>query len=844
MAAGWPSSVIASVIVAAAATAPAFAQAGASAQTERLFNLPGQPLSRALPAFARQAGIQILAPTDDAADAMAPALHGRFETRAALRRLIAGSGLEIASDRDGVVLLRKIAPTFAPPPPLRLIDGAPALLEEVVVTALRRESSASRTPVSIVALQGSDLEDHNASSLVDLQSLAPGLNLTEINPGQRRLSIRGAQSAGENSVALYLGETPVTGPNSATSDPSSITPDIDFYDADRIEILKGPQGTLFGSGAMSGAVRVLYNRPDLFAASGRLDLSADQVEGGAAGGGVHGMINLPVVEGRLAVRLTGYDVHRPGYVDNDALSLKNVNGVRTRGGRAIVRFHPFETTTLVVTGLVQDQTVLDSNTFDGPYADYRSLALARLPFPNRFKLANAVLEHDFGFARLVASSSWYEWNAVKYIDTSQAALMARANGTQCARYVGAVAACDAGQLQTYQAYIDSIMPLVGYQPMSVRSRIQEARLDSRPGSPLDWTVGAFIEDRDDASSSATVEADPDTGLVKRPLRYAFQRENAVGLVQKAIFGEFGYAITSDLKIRLGARRYLYEKRSRSQVLITSYINTSVAGPATTYDNDASGWVGRAAASYQLTPHLMLYGQYSEGFRPGGVNNTPGLDPALVIYRADQVRSVEAGLKSTAHDGRLLLDVALYRVGWNDMQVQARVPNFNFIANAGAATINGVEIEGQLRLENDWSARWSLNLLDGRLTSAAPTGAFSVSGRIGDRIPYEPNVRLSAAVEKVVAIPSGLVLRSSLEATWTGEAGSTFDRTDPYYETMGGFGLVNLSSAIEGDRWRAALRLSNLLGSAGRVWVASRAESERTTIAATPRRIELVLTRRW
>ena len=840
MIAGWPSSAIASLIVAVAAVAPA----EASTQTERPFNLPSQPLSRALPAFARQAGLQILAPTDDMAGATAPALHGQFESRAALRRLIAGSGLEIASDRDGVILLRKLPPDSVAAPRQRLIDGAPALLEEVVVTALRRETSASRTPISIVALQGSDLEDRNASSLVDLQPLAPGLNLTEINPGQRRLSIRGAQSAGENSVALYLGETPVTGPNSATSDPSSITPDIDFYDAERIEVLKGPQGTLFGSGAMSGAVRVLYNRPDLFTASGRLDVSGVRIEGGAAGGGVHGVANLPLTEGRLALRLTAYDVERPGYVDNNVLNLENVNSVRTKGGRAILRFQPRERTMLVVTGLMQDQAVRDANTFDGPYADYRSLALARLPFPNRFSLANVVLEQDFGFARLVASSSWYEWNAVKYIDTSQAALLARANGTQCARYVRIIGTCNAGQLETYRAYIDSIMPLVGYQPMTVRSRIDEVRLDSLPGSSLDWTVGAFIEDRKDFSTSSTVESDPLTGLVERPLRYVFQRQSGTNLLQKAIFGEFGYAITTDLRIRLGARGYRYEKRSRSEVLITSYINTSVAGPATTYDNDAAGWVGRAAASYQMNPHLMVYGQYSEGFRPGGVNNTPGLDPALVVYRADQVRSAELGVKSTAHDGRLLVDVALYQVRWDDMQVQARVPNFNFIANAGAATIRGVEIEGQLKLQDDWSARWSLNLLDGRLTSAAPTGAFSVSGRIGDRIPYEPNARLSAALEKIVPLTGGLTLRSSVEATWTGQSGSTFDRNDPNYETMGGYGVLNLDSAIEGDGWRAGLRLANVLGSNGRVWVVSRAEYERSTIAVTPRRLELTLSRRW
>jgi outer membrane receptor protein involved in Fe transport len=493
---------------------------------------------------------------------------------------------------------------------------------------------------------------------------------------------------------------------------------------------------------------------------------------------------------------------------------------------------------------MQDQQVEDSNLFDGTIGDYRSTAQARLPFPNRFSLLNAVIDQDLGFARLVASSSWYDWTATKYIDTTQSALLARTNGTYCARYAGVTGSCNGAQLQAYRDYVDSILPVVGYQPMGVRSRIHEARLDSRPGQTIDWTLGAFVESREDTSTSSTIQADPATGGVKTPLRYVFQRQSGVDLVQKAVFGEFGYAIGSAFKIRLGGRLYAYDKHSESQVLMTSYINASVAGPRTVYDNDASGSVIRAAASYQLNPRLMLYGQYSEGFRPGGVNNTPGLDPELISYRSDEARNLEFGMKSTARDGRLLVDVAIYEVRWEDMQVAARVPNFNFIANAGAATIRGLEIEGQLNLDDGLRATWSVNLIDGRLTSTAPTGRFDVTGRVGDRIPYEPAVRASAAAEKTVPLGHGLSLRSSIEATYIGEAGSSFDRGDIYYETMGRFTLVNLATSLEADSWRLGLRLSNAFASKGRIWVMSRPEYEQNTIAVTPRRLELLASWRW
>jgi len=131
-----------------------------------------------------------------------------------------------------------------------------------------------------------------------------------------------------------------------------------------------------------------------------------------------------------------------------------------------------------------------------------------------------------------------------------------------------------------------------------------------------------------------------------------------------------------------------------------------------------------------------------------------------------------------------------------------------------------------------------------LTSAAPTGRFDVTGRVGDRIPYEPDIRFSGTAEKVVALGADLSLRSSVEATWIGRSGSSFDRNDIYYEPMGRFAVVNLATSMEGSGWRLGLRLWNAFGSAGHVWAASRPEYEQSTIATTPRRLELLASRRW
>lgn len=827
------------VAVGLAAGLALFLPSTSHAQVRR-FSITALPTARALPMFARQAGIQILAPSEGLDRARSPALDGALDTRVALARLIAGSGLEIASDDGRVILLRSVKGT--PEPPVRLVDGEPALVDEVVVTALRRETTASRTPVSLVVIDAEDPAASGLSSLSQLGGLAPGLIQTELNTGQRRLSLRGVQSAGENSVALYVGETPVTGPNSATSDPSSITPDLSLFDMQRIEILKGPQGTLFGSGAMSGAVRLLYNRPDPDRREHRLQASWAAAADGGTAGSVAAMVNAPLAD-TLAGRLAVWSEGQPGYVDNPRLGLEDVNSARKTGARAALRWSPRPGGVYDATVTIQEQRVDDSAITDPALGGRRLDAYARLPFPNRFVLGALSIEQDVGAARLTASLARYDWQATKYIDTSLSALTARRHGLYCPRYIGVTTACDADQLTAYQAYVDSILPVVGYQPMQVASTVAEARLDSAPNPLFSWTLGVFREDRSDASVSSTVLATPEGGVVD-PLAPVFTRTTSVDLIQNAVYGELAVSPFPNLTLRLGARRYDYDKVSRAQVLKTSFLNASVQGPEAVNHNQDSGWVRRATAAYRFTPHAMVFAQYAEGFRPGGANNTPGLDAAYVAYRPDGVRNFELGLKTTAADGRLLLDAAVFQVLWSDMQVAARIPNFNFIANAGEATLRGVEIEGKLGLTSNLLVRWSLSHTDARLTQGSTSTTFDVTGKVGDRIPYEPDVRASAALIGTLDLGQGLELGSQIEIVHRGDAGSLFDRLDAYYERLPASTLVNGGLELRGQAWALGIQITNALNASGLGWAASRAEYERYVVASAPRTVQVSLRRAW
>ena len=713
--------------------------------------------------------------------------------------------------------------------------------DEIVVTALRRSTVLQDTPISISALSGEMLEEMGATTLNDMATSVPGLNLTEGNTGQRRLTVRGVQSAGESTVGLYLGETPVTGPNSATSDPSSITPDLNMFDVERVEVLRGPQGTLFGSGSMSGTVRLLYNQADSGILEGGFESSVSSVNEGGVGYSVRGMINVPIVEDLFAARVVLYDEVRPGYVDNPRLGQEDINETRAYGGRLMLSFTP--TDDLTITGMMnlQNQRADNSAVWYPDIGEYQADNYHNLPFPNEFRLYNLAAEWDLGFATLNGSTSYYDWNAVKYIDGARGALSSYNGATYCARYY-AVASCSPAQVQGYRDWITSIMPLSGYQPMIVETWVHELRLASNGDGPFQWTIGAFLEDRQDASVSSTVEADPVTGDVYMPIVYNFSRSVAVDLTQTAFFGEVSYEIFDGLTVSAGARNYSYDKTVDAQVLMTSYINSSIAGPMMTYDASADGWVTKLNISYEVSPDIMVYAQRGEGFRPGGANNTPGLAPEYVPYSSDELVAYEVGVKTEWFDRALTVNVSAYELQWTDMQIAARIPNYNFIANVGGATIRGLELESIARPIDNLTLRGTMTFVDGTLDEDQVLGVISAPGRAGDRIPFEPEFRASFSADYEWPITALLDGVARVDYTYVGESFSEFRPTSTTYERMGDYSNVNLRGGVEGEDWGVHLFVQNLFDEIGHVRVTSGTLSERATLSTTPRTIGVSVNR--
>jgi outer membrane receptor protein involved in Fe transport len=335
---------------------------------------------------------------------------------------------------------------------------------------------------------------------------------------------------------------------------------------------------------------------------------------------------------------------------------------------------------------------------------------------------------------------------VRFSDSTRTLPFALAMATECPRYLGVPAPCTAPQRAVWANYVLSFGPIVNRQPLSAKATINEVRLVSKSQGRLLWTVGGYWENRKDGATSQLNSVDPATGIVKFPYVTEYSRSLGVKLNQTAAFGEATFKATDRLSITGGARYYSYDKSTFTQVTKTSFLIPSVAGPPSFFKGSDTGWVSKVNVSFDVSRDLMLYAQRSEGFRPGGVNNAPGLPDGYVTYKPDSLVNYEVGAKSTLLDGRMTLNAAAYHIDWSDMQVVARIPNFGFITNIGSAKINGFELEGAARPITGLTVRGNLAYNHGELAQDQVNGIVTAPGRKGDRIPNEPDFTGALSIE--------------------------------------------------------------------------------------------------
>ena len=684
-----------------------------------------------------------------------------------------------------------------------------AALPEVQVTARKITERLQDVPMSITAVTASDMVNRNQLRLEDFFRDIPGLQLQAIDSGQSNLSIRGVNSeTGSNPTVGVVIDDIAYGSSSQFGFGGVLQPDLDPADLQRIEVLKGPQGTLYGASSLGGLVKYVTVDPSTAGFSGKMQLDGSGMANGDASYGVRGSVNIPLISDALAVRLSGFTRRDGGFIDDPAQGRDNVNRNYSHGGRASALWTINDRATLKVGALYQRNHTPGS----------------------------AVVNTNSGFVPFVGDLR--QDSLIGTGDTAITAQLYSGNLTVNLTNDLTLTVLSGLGINHYRTTDDSQQPIYGEAsgvgaPENNRIRTrrfsQEVRLGSQNGEIFDWLVGLYytrertatdytLNSIDPATGAAvpacgfdenfTCFVDPDTGVPFFSdlfLREAYKFKYS----DRAAFGTVTVKFTDRFDTQLGARysknRETYDDQYSGSLTFDEVITN------TTRAKDHS-FTFLVSPRFKITPDLMAYARIASGYRPGGPN-TALTETTPESFKADKTINYELGLKGSLFERKLSFDVAGYYIDWKDIQLsQVDEIGFVFLDNAGKASSKGAEFSVQLRPISPLNLFVNGSYTDAKLKDdlpqAATGGTYGVSG---DRLPASPH--FAGALGAEYEFPLGT-------ANFKGVVGSSMDyissRRGEFAPGVGqvrlnipGYTTFDLNTGIRAADWNVSVFVTNV-----------------------------------
>jgi outer membrane receptor protein involved in Fe transport len=586
-------------------------------------------------------------------------------------------------------------------------------IEEVVVTAQKREEVLRDVPASISVLGGDQVENLSLNSLSDFASYVPGFSVNSGgSPGLARLTLRGIQTGGGGAplVGMYINDTPV----GSSRSPSSYILDLLPYDVQRIEVLRGPQGTLYGAGAMGGLVKYVLREADTHNFEARFGGTLESVANGdGPSWGSRGTVNVPLIDGVLAVRASGYYNDDAGYIDNAGIGVNGENTVTRKGGRLAFFYKPADNLEISAAALFQDidsagRAVVQLHAgSDEPVVD-RYTHSTSLPerLSQDLEFYSLTVNWDLGFGALTSASSFSRTDNFSQFDYTPV------YGRYCSVLSGgAVPPCrtdlpDSNKLDKFT---------------------QEVRISSPTEQQIAWMFGLFYTDEDGVNAQQVRALDTSDALIPsmNPLLDYYSPNT---YKEKAVFGNVTYELTERFDTTVGARW-----ANNRQVL-----RSTLVGPLVGPDQIIRGESEDNVLTWMVSPRFhidrdsMVYGRIATGYRPGGPNSPlPEVPPQ---FDSDTTTNYEAGYKASVLDGALALDLAVFYIDWQDIQISARNANgINYRANGSKASSRGVELTTSYQLTDHLRFGATGSYTNAKLEA----DVVSLGGKAGDRLPQSP-----------------------------------------------------------------------------------------------------------
>ena len=614
-------------------------------------------------------------------------------------------------------------------------DDAPAagasgnISEEIVVTAQKRSQLLIDVPQSVSVVSGAALERQVATNFQDYLNLVPGLQLNQSAPGQGRLILRGLNTGGVSStVAVYQDETPF-GSSTGLANGATLAGDFDTFDVSRIEVLRGPQGTLYGASALGGVIKFVTNAPSTDRLSLRARGGVETTKGGDISYYGNAVVNVPLSD-TLAIRASGSYHKNGGWIDSIGTSgsqvRNNVNDSKVYDGRAALLWKPTASISLQLSALLQNIDVKGESAEESDPTSLQTLfgrpteSIFTNPYINvRYRVYNGTATIGLGFATLTSSTSY--------------STQKQPSRTDYTYFLGPT-----GPFGPTFSGIYGTPDFVNDQNTNVRRFTQEVRLAGSAGSLFDWVVGGYYNHEKAFLSQnffpvtpgtfAIITAPPTFGAITLASRY----DEIAGFANATVH------LGDRFDIDLGGR---YSHNTQDAAQVTAGL---LAGGASSFGQNSSEGVFTysVAPKIKLSRNATIYGRVAKGFRPGGPNAlAPGAPAAARTFQSDSVVSYEVGFKAATADKRASIDIAAFHIDWSRVQllsvVQTSTGPFSFNGNGGSAKSDGVEFTGIVRPTPGWEVSLNGALTNARLTSDAP----AANGFRGDKLPFNPRYSL-------------------------------------------------------------------------------------------------------
>jgi len=750
-------------------------------------------------------------------------------------------------------------------------------LEEIVVTATKLNSQkVLDIPASIQAISGDMLQNLDASGIMSVAGEIPGFSIQDLGPGDKKYVIRGINSTGDSTTGVYYGEAVISGTNS--DDGGGFESDIRLYDMDRIEVLRGPQGTLYGASSMSGTLRFIPKSPDLNTLDGYVTAEGSETQHASGNYNFNGAMNLPIIDGLLALRLVGWKIYDSGYINQIRVGegvselvdtttppakpvyvqepvqelgfLKGVNDDDVGGGRAIIRYQPVENLIIDANYTTQTEKSNGSSRYTPPGitafnggpilpvqgCDLCNTDVTQSPWYDDLTVFGTTITYNTGAGTVTGTANEYNRKTGFSFDSTPILVS-----------------------------FDVPVPAETFEPRSREVTSSELRYASAFDSPVNFVAGVYRE-HDHQLLTVDVITTNGFGLPTGPfctnngcdaLTYPgsgttfFGRTDERFITSYAAFGEATWKIT-DAWTAVAGVRYYTESLQGVQVQTHPFGGfppgpTLVPLPDPNETFNKVTW--KANVSYKVSEGLLGYGTVSTGFRSGGLNAvSEPFEKEPAAFAPDSLINFEVGAKGRLAGGLFDYQADVYFIRWTDIQVQETTADGAFVyqGNAGEAKVKGVEFEFTAQPIAGLTASFAGAYTDAYLAQGANAFQYAYNptlGLTGNSIPDVPKYQASL----------GLNYRRPIATGWDGTVGTDVtyrDGEDSYFSSnafnvpLAPYTLWNLRAGLIQGPWSIIAFARNVTNKRAEVSAINSSQDPHALLTVQPRTIGATLTRKF